>query len=143
MYVYSMPSHVKAVLDRMLALSKPEMKVVDNQVYHPVLKDRTEQKNIVISGCGFPDWKNNFEPLRILCDNAFRSTLTAIFVPEAPMLNAPQAAPVVEPLLEKFRKAGAEYAENGSLRPETLAGLETPMIDAELYIRICNGEGIK
>ena len=49
------------------------------------------------------------------------------------------AAIVADPLLEKFRKAGEEYAAALHLSAETVAELEKPMISAEEYIRNVNG----
>ena len=62
-----------------------------------------------------------------------------ICVPETPLLNVPAAAAVANPLLARFKKAGAEYAETLTLTAETVAGLEAPMISAEDYIRNVNG----
>ncbi len=55
------------------------------------------------------------------------------------MLNVPAAAPLAGPLLARFEEAGAEYAASLDLSPETVAGLETPMIPKEMYISIVNG----
>ena len=60
-------------------------------------------------------------------------------MPETPLLNVPQAAPVADPLLERFQKAGEEYAAALRLSKETVAALEAPMIPAEDYIRSVNG----
>ena len=62
-----------------------------------------------------------------------------VCVPETPMLNVPQAAIVADPLLERFEKAGEEYAASLALSAETIAALETPMIPKEEYIRLVNG----
>ena len=62
-----------------------------------------------------------------------------VCVPEAPLLNVPEASVVTEPLLKRFEEAGAEYAERLTLSPETVSELETPMISAEEYIRNVNG----
>lgn len=139
LYCYSMPSHLKAVIDRLLPLTSMKMTEQNGRVVHVPLVDFSKKQTIVISGCGFPDWKNNFAALRIMCQNIFRNNLTAVFVPEAPMLNAPEAAPVVQPLLEKFRNAGREYASKQFLSEETVTSLEAPMIPGEVYISIVNG----
>ena len=47
---------------------------------------------------------------------------------------------LVGPLLARFQKAGEEYASALSLSAETVAALEKPMIPAEEYIRIVNGQ---
>ena len=139
LYCYGMPSHLKAVLDRTIPLVK--MKMVqqdDGRVQHEALADFSKIHTLVISGCGFPDWEGNFDALRMQCKQCF-GNLTMVCVPETPMLNVPQAAVVADPLLSRFEQAGAEYAQNLNLSPETIAGLETPMIPKEMDIRIVNG----
>ena len=139
LYCYGMPSHLKAVLDRTIPLVK--MKMVqqdDGRVQHEALADLSKIHTLVISGCGFPDWEGNFDALRMQCKQCF-GNLTMVCVPETPMLNVPQAAVVADPLLSRFEQAGAEYAQSLTLSPETIAGLETPMIPKEMYIRIVNG----
>ena len=61
-----------------------------------------------------------------------------VCVPETPMLNIPEAAPVAEPLLDRFEQAGEEYAASLSLSAETVRALETPMIPKEMYISLVN-----
>ncbi|MBQ6293674.1 MAG: flavodoxin family protein [Lachnospiraceae bacterium] len=139
LYVYGMPSHLKAVLDRTIPLVKMKMlEEGDGTVRHESLVDFSKKHTLVICGCGFPDWEGNFDGLRLQCAQAFRGS-QIVCVPETPMLNVPQAAVVADPLLARFEKAGEEYAQNHSLSPETIAALEIPMIPKEMYIRIVNG----
>ena len=140
LYCYGMPSHLKAVLDRTIPLMKMDMvQLGDGRVQHVALADFSKIHTVVISGCGFPDWEGNFDALKMQCRQCF-GNLTMVCVPETPMLNVPQAAVVADPLLDRFEAAGAEYAKDLSLSPETVAGLEAPMIPKEMYIRIVNGE---
>lgn len=139
LYTYGMPSHLKALIDRLLPLSRTRMVMENGRVRHVPLHDLSRQRTVVISGCGFPAWEKNFEPLRLMCRNCFPA-LTMVCVPEAPMLNVPEAAVVTEPLKAAFVQSGREYAATGSLSPETIACLETPMIPAEQYIAIVNGQ---
>lgn len=140
LYYYGMPSHIKAVLDRTIPLAKMSMREVDGKVIHDSLVDMSGKKYVVITGCGFPNWNGNFDGLKLQCRQAFGEKLTMVCVPETPMLNAPGAEPLTAPLLQKFRAAGAEFAENGSLAPETIAALETPMLPNEIYIQIVNSQ---
>ena len=138
LYVYAMPSHLKAVLDRTIPLVKLKMvEKDDGTVRHEALADLSKVHTLVISGCGFPDWEGNFDGLRIMCKNCFPRA-EMICVPETPLLNVPDAAAVAEPLLKEFEKAGAEYAKNLTLSPETIGILETPMIPKEEYVRDVN-----
>ena len=137
LYCFGMPSHLKAVLDRTIPLVKMNMVEVNGRVQHVGLVDFSKKHTVVICGAGFPNWKGNFEGLRLQCENSF-GNLTVICVPETPLLNIPMAEPVAQPLLEKFRLAGQEYAAGYALCPETLAALETPMISNEEYLRGIN-----
>ncbi len=139
LYCYGIPSHLKAVLDRTIPLIKMKMIQEDNgTVRHEALADFSKLHTLVICGCGFPDWEGNFDSLRLQCRQCF-GNLTIVCVPEAPMLNVPAAAVVADPLLARFEQAGAEYARNLTLSPETINLLEHPMIPKEEYIRIVNG----
>ncbi|RKM61889.1 flavodoxin family protein [Butyrivibrio sp. CB08] len=140
LYCYSMPSHLKAVLDRTIPLVQMRMvEEADGSVHHMPLVDFSKIHTIVISGCGFPNWEGNFDALRIMCDQCFHGP-DMVCVPEAPLLNIPEAAPVADTLLDEFRKAGEEYGKELKLSPETIARLETPMIPKEDYIKGVNGE---
>ena len=141
LYCYSMPSHLKAVVDRTIPLVKMSMKEQDGVVKHDALFDELSTKHyVVISGCGFPNWNGNFDGLKLQCSNMFRNHLTMVCVPETPMLNVPAAAPLTQPLLEKFKEAGAYYAENLSLTEDMVTVLETPMLPNEVYIQIVNSQ---
>ena len=139
LYCYGMPSHLKAVLDRTIPLMKMDMvQLSDGRVQHVPLADFSKIHTLVLCGCGFPDWEGNFDALKLQCKQCF-GNLTMVCVPETPMLNVPQAAVVADPLLDRFEAAGAEYARDLALSPETVAGLEAPMIPKEVYISIVNG----
>lgn len=140
LYCYAMPSHMKAVLDRTIPLVRMAMvQEKDGTVRHEALADFSKIHTLVITGCGFPNWDGNFDGLRMMCKVCFGGP-DMVCVPETPLLNIPEAAPVAEPLLERFEKAGEEYAASLTLSPETIRALETPMIPKEAYIRGVNGK---
>ena len=139
LYCYGMPSQLKAVLDRTIPLVKMNMvQLPDGTVQHEALADFSKIHTLVICGCGFPHWEGNFDGLKHMCRTCFGDP-DIVCVPETPMLNVPEAAIVADPLLEKFKRAGEEYAASLRLSAETVAELETPMISAEEYIRNVNG----
>ena len=139
LYCYGMPSQLKAVLDRTIPLVKMNMvQLPDGTVQHEALADFSKIHTLVICGCGFPHWEGNFDGLKHMCKTCFGDP-DIVCVPETPMLNVPEAAIVADPLLEKFKRAGEEYAASLRLSAETVAELETPMIPAEEYIRNVNG----
>ncbi len=139
LYCYGMPSHLKAFLDRTIPLVKMNMRQEeDGRVRHEALVDFSRRHTVVLCGCGFPDWDGNFDGLKMQCRQCF-GNLEMVCVPETPMLNVPEAAPLADPLLACFEKAGEEYAAGLKLSAETIARLETPMIPKEVYINIVNG----
>jgi hypothetical protein len=141
LYCYGMPSHLKAVLDRTIPLVKMKMvQQPEGTVRHESLVDFSRIHTLVICGCGFPHWEGNFDSLRKMCEVCFGNP-DIVCVPETPLLNVPEAAIVADPLLERFQRAGEEYAAALRLSGETLAELEKPMISAEEYIRNVNGVG--
>ena len=106
LYCYSMPSHLKAVLDRTIPLLRMKMEALpDGTVRHETLADFSGKRTLILCGCGFPDWKGNFDALRIQCRNCFVDP-DIVCVPEAPILNVPGAEPVADPLLARFEAAG-------------------------------------
>lgn len=139
LYCYGMPSHLKAVLDRTIPLLKMNMvQEADGSVRHEALVDFSRKHTLVICGCGFPDWDGNFDSLRAMCRVCFGGP-DMVCVPEAPLMNVPEAAIVADPLLKRFETAGEEYAAALTLSAETIAELETPMIPKEEYLRQVNG----
>ena len=138
LYCYGMPAPLKALIDRTLPLSSIAMRKVGDHYEHIGQRDFSKLRYVMISGCGFPNGRNNFEPAVIQFRRMFREDSTVITVPEAPMFNVPEAKSVTEPFLEKVRQAGREYAESGAVSEGTMAALAEPMIPEETYAQIVN-----
>ena len=137
LYCYSMPSHLKAVMDRTIPLVKMSMKEIDGRVQHDALIDFSKKRTLVICGAGFPNWEGNFEGIHKQCQLSFGDP-DMVFVPETPLMNVPAAEPLTAPLLARFREAGKEYAHSRSLSSETIQALETPMMPNEAYLQNIN-----
>lgn len=140
LYCYGMPSHLKAVLDRTIPFAKMSMREENGRVVHNALVDLSSKKYIVISGCGFPNFEENFEPLRKQCINCFGNSSTIMCIPEAPMMNVDSAKPLTDLLLSKVEKAGVEFNKNGCVSVDTLKEVQVPMIPNEIYINIVNSQ---
>ncbi|MBQ7995680.1 MAG: flavodoxin family protein [Bacilli bacterium] len=138
LYSYAMPSHVKAVVDRLIPFNKMTMKEVNGHVVHAPRVDLSSKKLLFIAGCGFPNFDDNFEGLKIMIENKFGPKAETIFVSETPMLNEKEAEPLTTPLLNKFVEAGKYYSLNLSLSEKIKKELETPMLPKETYIKIVN-----
>lgn len=142
LYYYGMPSHCKAVLDRMLPLVSMKMEPAKDGVTHVARYDFSQKRYLLISGCGFPDFENHFQSLLLQFQHLYGDRLTALTIPEAPMFHVPSAAPVTAPFLEKVKAAGREYGETGALSAETKARLHVPMIPDDVYLQIVNSQAM-
>ena len=141
LYCYGMPASIKVVVDRLLPLTSMRMKKSDEGRYiHETQKDVSHLKFIMISGCGFPNNKRNFEPMIDQFNLLFPKNDAIITIPEAPMFNAPEAIEVTLPRLQSIKEAGYEYAKYGVVSPELLSDITAPMIPEDIYSKILNGE---
>ena len=138
-YCDGMPAPLKVLLDRTLPLSSMAMQKVGDRYEHVGQADFSRLKYVMICGCGFPNSRHNFEPAVMQFTRCFPNEHTMITVPESPMFNAPEAAVVTEPRLALIKKAGKEYAENGSIGEDLLKEITSPMIPEEQYAQIVNG----
>lgn len=138
LYGFGVPAPLKALLDRTLPLGSLAIRKVDERYEHVRQADFSHLKYCVISGCGFPNAKHNFEALRLQFQLRFPNGVFMLTVPEAPMFNVPEAKSVTEPFLELVKQAGSEYAQSGCVSDELMAKLAIPMIPDEIYAEICN-----
>ena len=139
LYCYGMPAPLKAIMDRTLPLSSMAMRKVGDRYEHVEQADFSHLRYLMICGCGFPNSRNNFEPMVAQFRLMFPSGHTIITVPESPMFNAPEAAPVTAPRLALVRQAGKQYARTGAVDAALLAEIGSPMIPEETYAAIVNG----
>ena len=138
LYAYGMPAPMKAMIDRLLPLTSMEMREVDGSYRHVGQTDLSHIKYVMICGCGFPNSRNNFEPAVSQFIKLFPGDHTIITIPESPMFNAPEAAPVTVPRLELVKEAGKQYAEDLRVSEKLLEEIGTPMIPEEQYAKIVN-----
>ena len=140
LYCYGMPAPLKAIIDRILPLSKMTMEKVGDRYEHVGQADYSHLKYVMISGCGFPNSRQNFEPAVAQFKLLFPCDHTILTVPESPMFNAPEAAVVTVPRLQQVKEAGRQYAATGAIDPALLSAVCSPMIPEAQYAAIVNGE---
>ncbi len=140
LYCYGMPASLKAFMDRTLPLSSMSMRKVGERYEHVEQADFSHLRYVMISGCGFPNAKHNFEPAKMQFELMFPSNHTMICVPESPMFNAPEASVVTAPRLERIKEAGRQFAKNGYIEEPLLQEITSAMIPEDVYAKICNGE---
>ncbi len=140
LYCYGMPAPLKAIIDRILPLSKMTMEKVGDRYEHVGQADYSHLRYVMISGCGFPNSRQNFEPAVAQFKLLFPCDHTILTVPESPMFNAPEAAVVTVPRLQQVKEAGRQYAKTGRIDPDLLSAIYSPMIPEAQYAAIVNGE---
>ena len=142
LYCYGMPAPLKGLIDRTLPLNRMEMQKNGDRYEHTAQTDYSRLHYAMICGCGFPNAQYNFEAVTMQFRLMFGADCLMLTVPEAPMFNAPEAAPVTKPFLETVRQAGRAYAADGTVEAETMAKLAVPMIPEAVYARICSGQPV-
>lgn len=140
LYCYGMPAPLKAFIDRTLPLSTMAMRKVGERYEHIGQADFSHLSYLMISGCGFPSGKNNFEPAIAQFKFCFPGKHTIVTVPESPMFNVPEAQPVTAPKLELIKKAGNEYAKTKTVSEDLLTQISSPMIPEDVYAQIAAGQ---
>ena len=138
LYCYGMPAPLKAILDRVLPLSRMTMEKVGERYEHVGQADVSHLRYLMICGCGFPNSKHNFEAAVAQFKLMFPENHTIITIPESPMFNVPSADVVTKPRLELVRQAGLQYAKAGEINSALLAQIQGPMIPEEVYAQIVN-----
>ena len=137
LYCYSMPSTLKAFFDRTIPLVKKSMSIENEGVRHDSLVDFSKKRSVVLCGCGFPQFEDNFTGLKCQL-NMILHRYVGVFYSEAPLLNIKEAEAVADPLLEKFYEAGREFRDRLWLSEKTIQDLEAPMIPMEKYVSYVN-----
>ncbi len=138
LYCYGMPAPLKALVDRLMPLSTLQLKRVGERYEHVGQADASHLRFLMISGCGYPNSKHNFEPEVAAFKLKFPYNSTVITVPESPMFNEAEADPVTKPRLALVRQAGRQYAETGAIEEKLHAEIMSPMIPEETYAAIVN-----
>ncbi len=140
LYCYAMPAQLKTIVDRMLPLTSMAMRKEGERYRHVSQANTAHIRYAMICGCGFPNSRGNFEAVLAQFSLMFPQDSLKLTVPEAPMFSAPEAAIVTEPYLALVRQAGREYAQCGAVSGETMAKLNVPMLDEDVYAKICSGD---
>ena len=138
LYCYGMPAPLKAILDRVLPLSRMTMEKVGERYEHVGQADVSHLKYLMICGCGFPNSRHNFEAAVAQFKLMFPENHTIITISESPMFNVPSADVVTKPRLALIRQAGLQYAKAGEIDASLLTQIQGPMIPEEVYAQIVN-----
>lgn len=140
LYYFSMPSKIKALMDRMLPLNLPfiDADTAGNPT-HPSRYDLSHQRTILISTCGFYSTENNYEALDAQFDIAFgKSSVTKILCPQGELFSQGQLRTRTDDYLSHVRTAGSEYAKNGTISELTQRELSRLLYSPETFMTLAN-----
>lgn len=140
LYCYGMPGPLKTLVDRILPLTAMTMRKVGDRYEHLSRVDLSHQRYVMICGCGFPNSTHNFEAAIQQFQLLFPENHTILTLPESPLFNVPQAAPVTAPRLALVEQAGEAYARKGALSDAQVEAISSPMIPHEEYAQIVNSQ---
>ncbi len=154
LYHFGMPALMKRFLERTL----PEVSgtIIDDEkgsFTHPLKTEKRTApaasgalRNILISTCGFPSRKNNYEALHAHLDQLIGAhQWERIECVEGELLGIPAMTAFTGPYREAVRRAGAEWgATLSDGRPwtgfssELRARLDTPMVEEQTFLKLAN-----
>ncbi|MCF8098105.1 MAG: flavodoxin family protein [Desulfarculaceae bacterium] len=133
-YTDTVSAQTKAVMDRTICSKQPFLyQDAGGRVRHPKNWDMPS-KVMVVSTCSFPE-PVNFEPLvatiRAQTANFGGRCLAELCVPGS--LAIQMEPTVLEPHLALIAQAGLEVAQEGRVRPGTLAAIKRPPFSVDRY----------
>lgn len=139
LYCYGMPASLKAVIDRILPLCTIKMIKSGDRYVHEEKGEGIKARFMMICGCGFPNSKQNFEPVIEQFRLLFPKRNVIITVPEAPMFGVSEALSITKPKLEKFTEAGKDFAKTGKISDDLIKQICSPMMPEDEYAKTVNG----
>lgn len=139
-YVYGLPGKLKCFIDRLLPNKYPEIYEDEmGRPYHPERYDRSRQRHVVVSSCGFFTTEDIYDSVsalfRLFLQDKFKET---IYCAQGELMNDEGAGPLTGPFLACVKKAGEEFAACGRIGEAARQKLRTPLLDKGEYMKTCN-----
>ncbi|MDR2515512.1 MAG: NAD(P)H-dependent oxidoreductase [Christensenellaceae bacterium] len=137
LYYFSIPGGLKNLIDRQLPLALPFMAGQTESGGHPSRIDRSKQRQVVISTCGFWTSQGNYDAVNAqfsrLCEEGF----TALYCGQGELFRVPELKARTEEYLDLVRQAGAEFA-GGGISAGTGERLLEPLYPREVFERMAD-----
>ena len=138
LYYYSLPSQLKALMDRQLPLTLPFMRSDTKSGGHPSRYDMSEKKTVLISTCGFYTAESNYESITAQFDKLCgKQNYTTLFYGQGELFQVPELSKRTEAALSVVRQAGKEYS-NGSISEETNTKLKELLFPRDVFERMAD-----
>ncbi len=133
-YTDNMSAQLKAVIDRTICARQPFLVTDAKGVTRHPLVWTLPRKMLLVSTCAFPEMEV-FAPLvatvRAQAANTGATCLAELCVPGSLALQVDPS--VLEPHLALFTQAGLELAQEGRVRPGTLAAIKRPPVSVDRF----------
>lgn len=139
LYYFSMPSKIKAVMDRLLPINLPFIEEKENsegrKFGHPQRYNLSNQKYMLISTCGFCGLKRNYEGLLEQFKNLYGEKVQSILCAEGELFSIDYLHERTNDYLVLVEKAGCEYSKMGEISVEVRNQLEELLFSQEKFIK--------
>ena len=139
LYYFSLPSRIKAFMDRQLPLMLPFMDKNTLGGAHPKRYESSQQKNVIISSCGFYTTENNYLAVNAQFDRIFgKDNYTSIFCAQGEILRTKEMSNFTSSYFQSVRNVGAELIEFGQISENTKKSLNKNFLPREIYERMAD-----
>lgn len=136
LYYFGIPGILKVVIDRLLSMVKAyhgQLTPKDNSPAHEFRYPNPNKKYLLISGCAYTETNVVYSPVKKQFDLILgKDNYTALFCPQFKTM-ADNGGTRKERILNKFVKAGEEFAKNQSLSQQTIDYVTKPPFSNEVY----------
>lgn len=137
LYFFSLPSQLKALVDRQLPLLLPYMVPraggKNDGGAHPLRHDLSRARQVVLSTCGFYTAEFNYEAVDKLFDRCYgEGNYTKVYSGQGEMFQLGEMHGRVKDYLAAVRDAGSEFMQGGITQP-TQVKLSQLLLSREMY----------
>ncbi len=138
LYYFSLPSRLKALMDRMLPMNLPFMMKEAESGGHPSRYDLSGKRYVCISTCGFYTAKGNYQSVDAQFSRMFgKSGFTSIYCGQGELFTVPALSKRTGQYLEYVKKAGQQF-RNGDISSDTRAHLEELLYPRDVFEQMAN-----
>lgn len=140
LYYFSLPSRLKALMDRLLPMNLPFMAKGAPGGGHPSRYDLSGKRYAVISTCGFYTPQGNYNAVDAQMERLYGpSGYTSLYCGEGELFRVPALKKRTQEYLDVVRRAGREYAA-GAITPQTRAQLAQPLYPREAFEQMADAD---
>jgi multimeric flavodoxin WrbA/putative sterol carrier protein len=142
LYHYGISSAMKRFMERTQPALLPFIDHEGGGTYgHPFRNPEkmANKKHVLISTCGFPSVKNNYEGVEEQFNNLFgKDKWEKIICVEGELLGIHQLDNLTGPYLDLVKVAGKEYGEHLTISQHVREGLSKPFVETPTYLQTTN-----